>query len=69
MLSVKVRDGESFEAAFRRFKRECEKNRILSLLKQKEYYEKPSVKRKQKNAQRLWVTKRGAGRQEVGRWE
>ena len=66
MLSVKVRDGESFESAFRRFKRECEKNRILSLLKQKEYYEKPSEKKKQKNAQRLWVTKKGKGKRSVG---
>jgi len=59
MLSLKIRDGESFESAFRRFKRECEKNRILSLLKMREFYEKPSEKRKQKNAQRLWVTRRG----------
>ena len=66
MLSVKVRDGESFESAFRRFKRECEKNRILSLLKQREYYEKPSEKKKQKNAQRLWVTKKGKGKRSVG---
>ena len=62
MLSVKVRDGESFESAFRRFKRECEKNRILSMLKQREYYEKPSEKRKQKNAKRLLATKRGTSR-------
>ncbi|MCD5383625.1 30S ribosomal protein S21 [candidate division WOR-3 bacterium] len=66
MLSVKVRDGESFESAFRRFKRECEKNRILSLLKQREYYEKPSEKKKQKNAQRLWVTKKGKSKRSVG---
>ena len=62
MLSVKVRDGESFESAFRRFKRECEKNRILSMLKQREYYEKPSEKRKQKNAKRLLATRRGTSR-------
>lgn len=62
MLSVKVRDGESFESAFRRFKRECEKNRILSILKEREYYEKPSERRKQKNAQKLWVSRRGKSR-------
>ncbi|MCK4328544.1 30S ribosomal protein S21 [candidate division WOR-3 bacterium] len=65
MLSVKVRDGESFESAFRRFKRECEKNRILSMLKQREYYEKPSEKRKQKNAKRLLATRRGTSK---GKW-
>ena len=59
MLSVKVRDGESFESAFRRFKRECEKNRILSLLKEREYYEKPSERHKQKNARRLWASRKG----------
>lgn len=58
MLTVKVRDGESFESAFRRFKRECEKNRILSLLKQREYYEKPSERRKQKQAKKLLVSRR-----------
>jgi len=48
MISVSVRDGESFEAAVRRFKRMCEKAGIISEVRKREYYMKPSVKRKKK---------------------
>ena len=34
--------------ALRRFKRKCEKSGILSELKKRQHYEKPSVKRKKK---------------------
>jgi small subunit ribosomal protein S21 len=43
---VRVRDNESFEQALRRFKRKCEKAGILSEVKRRRYYEKPSEKRK-----------------------
>ncbi len=58
MLTVKVRDGESCESALRRLKRECEKNRILSILKQREFYEKPSERRKQKESKKLLASRR-----------
>lgn len=48
MPGVKVREGESFESALRRFKKQIEKAGILSELRKREYYEKPSVKRKKK---------------------
>lgn len=48
MVGVKVRDNESFESALRRFKKQCEKAGILSEIKKREHYEKPSVKRKRK---------------------
>lgn len=48
MTLVKVRDGESFEAAMRRFKKICEKAGILAEVKKREHYVKPSVKRKKK---------------------
>jgi len=50
MPGVKLREGESFEQALRRFKKQCEKAGILSELKKREHYEKPSVKRKKKMA-------------------
>ena len=43
---VKVRDNESFEQALRRFKRKCEKSGILSEVKRRRFYEKPSETRK-----------------------
>ena len=51
MPLVHVREDESFESAMRRFKRKCEKSGILTELKKRQYYEKPSVKRKRKDMQ------------------
>lgn len=48
MPSVRVRDNESFEAALRRFKKSIEKEGVLSEVKKREHYDKPSVKRKKK---------------------
>lgn len=48
MPGVKIRDNESFENALKKFKRQCEKAGILSELKKREHYEKPSVKKKKK---------------------
>lgn len=45
---VHVKEDESFENALRRFKRKCEKSGILSELKKRQHYEKPSEKRKRK---------------------
>ncbi len=48
MTSVTVKDDESFESALRRFKKQCEKAGVLSEVRKREHYEKPSVKRKRK---------------------
>jgi small subunit ribosomal protein S21 len=48
MVGVKVRPEESFESALRRFKKQCEKAGIQSELRRREYFEKPSAKRKRK---------------------
>lgn len=49
MAFVKLRDTESFEQAFRRFKKSCEKSGILSEVKKREHFEKPSVRKKKKS--------------------
>jgi small subunit ribosomal protein S21 len=49
MAMVKLKDGESFESAFRRFKKQCEKAGILSEVKKREHFEKPSVRLKKKS--------------------
>ena len=51
MSLVNVREEESFENALRRFKRKCEKSGILTELKKRQHFEKPSVKRKRKEVQ------------------
>jgi small subunit ribosomal protein S21 len=48
--SVRIRENENFDAALRRFKRACEKAGILSELRRREYYEKPTQERKRKKA-------------------
>ncbi|RLC46771.1 MAG: 30S ribosomal protein S21 [Candidatus Cloacimonadota bacterium] len=46
MVSVKVQKNESFDSAFRRFKKKCQRAGILSDIRKHSRYEKPSEKRK-----------------------
>ncbi|MEW9809609.1 MAG: 30S ribosomal protein S21 [Candidatus Symbiodolus clandestinus] len=46
MPVIKVRDNEPFDVALRRFKRSCEKAGILSEVRRREFYEKPTTERK-----------------------
>jgi small subunit ribosomal protein S21 len=50
MPQVKVKEGEPFDVALRRFKRSCEKAGILAEVRRREYYEKPTQERKRKAA-------------------
>jgi small subunit ribosomal protein S21 len=47
---VKVRENEPFDVALRRFKRSCEKAGVLSEVRRREFYEKPTSVRKRKAA-------------------
>ncbi len=49
MPEVRVRENESIESALKRFKKKIQKAGILSEIKRRERYEKPSVKRKRKS--------------------
>jgi small subunit ribosomal protein S21 len=72
MPSVRIRENEYFDAALRRFKRACEKAGVLTELRRREFYEKPTqerkrkkaaaVKRHQKRTSRDFVGARGAPR-------
>ena len=48
MPAVRLKEGETFESALRRFKKQCEKAGVLSEVRKREHYEKPSVKEKKK---------------------
>ena len=48
MTTVIVEPDESFENALKRFKKQCEKSGLISELRKRQHYEKPSVKRKRK---------------------
>lgn len=47
MATIKVGDNESVESALRRFKKKCQKEGIISEMKKRQHYEKPSEKKKQ----------------------
>ena len=67
MPLIKVREDESLENALKRFKRKCEKSGVLSEIKKRQHYEKPSVKRKRKAlAARKKLLKRLAQERKMG---
>ena len=49
MSEIRVKENESLEQALRRFKRQCVRAGVLSEVRKREHYEKPSVKRKKKS--------------------
>lgn len=49
MAEIRVKENESLDSALRRFKRSCAKAGVLSEVRKREHYEKPSVKRKKKS--------------------
>jgi small subunit ribosomal protein S21 len=50
MPNVRVKENEPFEVAMRRFKRAVEKTGLLTDLRSREFYEKPTAERKRKQA-------------------
>jgi small subunit ribosomal protein S21 len=50
MPHVKVRDGETFERAFRRFIKACEKCGLMAEVRKHQRFMKPSEARKRKSA-------------------
>ncbi len=48
MPYVKAKERENFEVLIKRFKKQVEKAGILSEIKKREHYDKPSVARKKK---------------------
>jgi small subunit ribosomal protein S21 len=48
LVEITVGENETLEDALRRFRRSCQKDGVLAEMKKREYYEKPSVKRKKK---------------------
>lgn len=49
MAEIKVGKNETLDSALRRFKRATQKAGILSEVRKREHYEKPSVVRKKKS--------------------
>lgn len=50
MPGVRVKENEPFDMALRRFRRSCEKAGVLTEVRRREFYEKPTSVRKRKAA-------------------
>ncbi len=62
MVSVKVKEGEPFERALRRFKKKWEKAGILKDYKSKTFYLKPSERKKLEKAKvPIWKKRKTMG--------
>ena len=52
LAEVRVGENETFESALRRFNKKIQQSGILAEARRREHYEKPSVKRKRKEAKK-----------------
>ena len=59
MPAIRVKENEPFEVAMRRFKRAVEKTGLLTELRAREAYEKPTTERKRKKALRCVSASQG----------
>jgi len=48
LAEIKVGKNESLDSALKRFKKQCSRSGIISEVRRREHYEKPSVRRKKK---------------------
>ena len=69
MSTVKVGENENVESALRRFKRKCSRDGIIGDLRKKEFYEKPSVRKKEevrsRQKEKQELTKEESSRERV----
>ncbi|OPJ55611.1 30S ribosomal protein S21 [Alkalithermobacter paradoxus] len=49
MAEVRLKENETLDSALKRFKRQCAMSGVLSEVRKREHYDKPSVKRKKKS--------------------
>jgi len=49
MSEIKIGENETLESALRRFKKKCATSGVLSEVKKREHYEKPSIRKKKKS--------------------
>jgi len=60
VANVVAEHNENFESLLRRFNKKVQEERILGEVRRREYYEKPSVKRKRKGAAKRRKSARSA---------
>jgi small subunit ribosomal protein S21 len=60
LADVRAGGDESFESLLRRFNKKVQQDGILSEIRRREFYEKPSLKRKRKEAAKRRKTARSS---------
>ena len=60
MTEINVGDNEPFESALRRFNKKVQADGVLAEARRREHYEKPSIKRKKKEATKRRKTARSS---------
>jgi small subunit ribosomal protein S21 len=60
VTEVNIGDNEPFESALRRFNKKVQADGVLAEARRREHYEKPSVKRKKKEATKRRKTARSS---------
>lgn len=68
MSRIVVQEGESFESALKRFNKKVQADRVLSEIRRRRFYEKPSVIRKRKKATKLRKSRRQTRRSQQERF-
>ena len=58
MTRIVVKDGQSFEEAYRIFKKKLQADRIMAEVRRRRFFEKPSIIRKRKKAAKLRKSRR-----------
>jgi len=53
LSNVTTRDGEDFDRVLKRFNKKCEKDGLLTELRKRRFYEKPSVKKRRKSIESI----------------
>lgn len=65
MADTLAKDNESFESLLKRFNRSVQQSGILSEIRRREHYEKPSIKRKRKEAAKRRKSARAPRRDQI----
>lgn len=60
MTEIRVGEHEAFESALKRFNKKVQTDGILAEVRRKKYYEKPSIKRKKKEATKRRKSRRSS---------
>jgi small subunit ribosomal protein S21 len=68
VTKVIVDEGESFDSLLRRFNKKVQRDRILSEVRRRRFFEKPSVLRKRKKAAKLRKSRRQTYREQQMRY-